>query len=250
MSDLFNDALGEFHAAEGVSTMPPAGAATIRAIVQRRRRVKVTTLSLLGALLIAVPVAAFAANPRGNNPPPVAQSSTPTAAPTPTPSQSQAPEARFTVAQLVAAAAEVPRGTGWVNCPIKVAAKPGSQREHAVFVEKVVHTNLDSDPALETAAWVWCYLYDDYISQVAAYDIDPDGRPQSLGAVVLPLEDHDITDLTQRPGGGVSIVVAWDTYSPEPGDPESQVREFAWDGTRFTQVAGPTAFPTMSTPAR
>src|SRR5688572_19033294 len=151
--DLIAEALDEFHAAEAVSPQALGGTATIRATVARRRRTKVITFSLLGALLVAVPIAAFAAHPRGNNPPPpdVMESATPE------PSQSALPlpslqDAKFTAEQLAAANAPIPGRE--MGCPDKVTGTKPSRDTPMAYIDKVVYTNLDGDLAVETAATV------------------------------------------------------------------------------------------------
>ena len=237
--DLIAEALDEFRVAEAYSPQAPGGAAAARATVARRRRVKVTTFSVLGALLIAVPIAAFAAHPRGNNPPPVVTNSgtpSPVLSPTPSSSPSGPParEARFTREQLTAAKARVPEQPDW-SCPYLLGPE--------LMVRMVVHTNLDDDPTLETAALVVCSSDDLNRSQVAAYDIDDAGAPVLLGAVVNSLHPHDIVDLGSRQGGGVVAVVAYSEELRQPGQPPDQRREFAWDGRTFEQVGGPVGFP-------
>jgi hypothetical protein len=236
-------ALDEFQASEAFSPV-----AAVRATVAHRRRVRLTTLSVLGALLIAVPIAAFAANPRGNNPPPVPADSgspveSPTPTPTPSPSGPAAQDARLTIDQLVAAKAPVPTSAKWQPCRDKVGPKPGSETTNAVFVAEVVYTNLDSDSAVETTALVKCQKGDGFFkTQVVGYDVGAAGQPVMLGAVVPTLEPYDIMRVSARDGGGVVVVVAWDEESPEPYDPGDQTREFAWNGSAFQQVAGPTDF--------
>lgn len=239
--DLIADALDEFRAAEASSSEVVAGPAAVRATVARRRRIKVTTLCVLGALAIALPIAAFASNPRGNNPPPLTESPTPMESPLVSPSPSpSAPSARFTAEQLAAANAPIPGRA--MSCPDKVTGTRAGKDRPVAYVDKVVYTNLDSDPELETAARVRCALFDKADVMVAGYDVDDAGRPVFLGSVIKPVRPNDIVDIEVREGGGVVATIGYGndflTAAPAP-----QLREFAWDGTTFKQVAGPAKFP-------
>lgn len=89
---LLHDAFDDFTAAERAAAKQPPGTAAVRHTVAVRRRNRYTTLSVLGAVLIAIPVVTYAANPRGNNSPPLpgasvtasgSPSATATANPTP-----------------------------------------------------------------------------------------------------------------------------------------------------------------------
>jgi len=110
-----------------------------------------------------------------------------------------------------------------------------------VWVHDVIHTNLDNDTALETAALVECRLGNQTVTQVVGYDVDAAGRPVSMGAIVKPPTPNHIEGLTHRYDGGVIVTVMIDRN--EFINPQPQRREFAWDGTAFRQVGGPTAFP-------
>ena len=67
--ELIGEAFDEFTGA-AAPAVRAAGTAAVRSTVAHRRKVRLTTLSALGVLLLAVPVAALAANPWGNNGPP------------------------------------------------------------------------------------------------------------------------------------------------------------------------------------
>ncbi len=69
--DLLHDAFDDFAAAERSTAKQAPGTAAVRRTVAVRHRNRYTMLSLLGAVLIAIPVVAYAANPRGNNSPPL-----------------------------------------------------------------------------------------------------------------------------------------------------------------------------------
>jgi hypothetical protein len=241
--DLISEALGEFYASEAGAGQPTPGAHTARATVARRRKIKFTTLSVLGVLLVVVPIAAFAANPRGNNSPPdIAATPTATAdAPSPSATPTTPPKP-ITIEDLVAAGIPIPKFSA-SNCKTTIGPKSASQTEDDVFVEKLVIANLDGDAEQETAAWVKCTQYEEYLSQVVGYERDAAGEIISLGAMVKePPHPNDFTSLEAIAGGGLLVTVEFDTYSPEPDDPEGQRRAFAWRDGAFRQIEGPTEF--------
>lgn len=195
---------------------------------------KVTTFSVVGALLVAVPIAAFAAHPRGNNPPPdVLESAMP----------APARDALFERADLWRAKAPVPAVPGWEGCDTHVTTELPSDAPYLdVFAYEAIHTNLDDDSGLETAVLVECRMSGKPVSQVVGYDIGAAGEPVSLGTVVNPLNPGHISGLSRRIGGGVIVTVMY-SHDYSPDNPEPPKREFAWDGKGFRQVGGPTAFP-------
>ncbi|WP_238012031.1 hypothetical protein KZZ52_52455 [Dactylosporangium sp. AC04546] len=253
--DLINDAIGDFRSAEATIPAVTPGTAAVRATVRHRRTVRLTTLSVLGALLIAAPIAAFAADPHGNNPPPVpGDSVTPVPAESATPSPaspsagtpaSTPPDGVITPAQLGAVKVDFPAFLSG-QCPTKgvklATSDPKSQTK--AWVEKVVHTDLDGDAALETAALVLCRSGEAPTSQVLAFDRDAAGNIVMLGVVVPENHRANIRDITARDGGGIiadiSDFVACCGQSPD--EERHQDREYGWDGTKFKQVAGPTVF--------
>jgi hypothetical protein len=101
--NMLHDAFDDFAAAERSTAKQAPGAAAVRRTVAVQRRNRYTMLGVLGAVLIALPVAAYAANPRGNNSPPVpgasatlAQSPSATASATPSDSPSASTSATVT----------------------------------------------------------------------------------------------------------------------------------------------------------
>ncbi|WP_426506341.1 hypothetical protein ACPPVO_50430 [Dactylosporangium sp. McL0621] len=91
---LLHDAFDDFAAAERTTAAQAPGTAAVRRTVAVRRRNRYAMLSVLGAVLVAIPVAAYAANPRGNNSPPlpgasVTVSSSPPATATASPAASE-----------------------------------------------------------------------------------------------------------------------------------------------------------------
>jgi len=257
--DLINNAVGDFRATEAAVAAAAPGAAAVRATVRHRRAVRITTLSVLGALVIAAPIAAFAADPHGNNPPPGPAGSVtpgPVESVTPGPVESKPPATAgtsasappngvITLAQLGATTVEFPAFKSG-HCATRgvtlATSRPAG--ETRAWVETVVHTNLDDDPALETAALVLCQPGEAPASQVVAFDRNRAGKVVTLGQVVAEHERVNVRDISARDGGGIVADVS-DTVAccGKPSSEERhQRREYGWDGTRFRQLAGPTLY--------
>jgi hypothetical protein len=101
---LLHDAFDDFAASERTIAAQAPGAAAVRRTVAVRRRNRYAVLSVLGAVLVAIPVAAYAANPRGNSSPPlpgssVAVSSSPWATASPAGSEGVTPGAGGSTSQ-------------------------------------------------------------------------------------------------------------------------------------------------------
>ncbi|GIF68477.1 hypothetical protein Ais01nite_65120 [Asanoa ishikariensis] len=253
--DLINDALGDFRAAEADNPSLTPGAAAARATIKHRRTVRLATLSVLGALVIAVPIAAFAADPHGNNPPPApadsltpgpVESPTPTATPTPSrPSSPVTPDGVITLKQLGSTAVDIPAFSNEL-CPathVRLAtANPHSQGK--AWIAKVVHTNLDDDPGRETAALLLCQIGEVPTSQVVAFDRDAAGKIRPIGQVVGEGYKLNIRDIRVRAQGGITadvsdMIACCDTPVSRE---QHQQRAYRWNGTKFTQLGGPTVF--------
>jgi len=247
--ELITDAFDSFASAVAPSVRA-AGTGAVRMTVNHRRKVRITTLSVLGALLFAVPVVAFAANPRGNNPPPgpatsatmeptVEPSAEPSVTASAKPSTPPAPDGRITLPQLVAGPVEVPAWSrAFSNCGHgRIQLKADTLKESEVFVKKVVHTNLDGDEALETAAQLACRSGDPAPEQVVAYDRDANGHIVLLGRVYGQVDDVEYTrDMAARPDGGLKVTVCVGGCGSDPPANNYQDREYAWDGTTFARI--------------
>lgn len=257
--DLINTALSEFHTAEATAPGAVPGAAAVRATVKRRRTTRYALLGVLGAILIIVPIAAFAANPRGNNSPPVpgdspsiVEPASPTPSETPPVSASAAPlavDGRISLDKLTSVEVDLPPYETYGMCPkqrgkLVKTEDPAAARPRPWVVGKVVYTNLDDDPALETAALLLCRTGEAPDSQVVAFDLDGAGKIRTLGAIVVQGELLNIRDIGVRAVGGITADVS--DIIACCGTPTSRVqhqtREYAWNGTRFAQVGGPTVW--------
>jgi hypothetical protein len=250
--DLITDALEDFRTVEANTPGLLPGTAAVRATVKRRRAVRVTTLSVVGAILIAAPIAAFAASPHSNTPPTPAGSGAATpvesASPSPSPSSSQTtaamPDGRITLEQLTSTDVDIPAfGDACPASHVRLTTTAGATQ--AVVVAKIIYTNLDDDPSLDTAALLLCEgVSQAPPSQVVAFDRDATGKIRTLGQVVGLGYKLNVRDITVRPQGGIiadvsDIVACCDTPVSRE---QHQNREYAWDGTKFAQVGGPTVY--------
>ncbi|MET7400999.1 hypothetical protein ABZS66_46720 [Dactylosporangium sp. NPDC005572] len=252
--DLINDAIGDFRSTEATTPAITPGTAAVRATVRHRRTVRLTTLSVLGAVLIAAPIAAFAADPHGNNPPPVPGNSitpTPVESATPLPASPSAeppPDGVITAAQLGAVTVDFPpflsRQCDTTAVKLAISAGKGEIGQSTAWIEKVVHTDLDGDSALETAALVQCRSGETPRGQVLAFDRNADGAVVLLGVVVAEDSRYVVRDIAVRDGGGIVAEVSdfIACCGTEPGAERHQFREYGWEGGKFRQLAGPTAF--------
>jgi hypothetical protein len=249
--DLINDALGDFRAAEAANPSLVPGAAVVQATIKHRRTVRLATLSVLGALVIAAPIAAFAADPHGNNPPPTPGDSLtprPVESITPTPSRSSAavtPDGVITLKQLGSTVVDIPAFSTDL-CPttrLRLATTRPDSQGHA-WIAKIVHTNLDDDPVLETAALLLCQSGEVPSSQVVAFDRDAAGKIRPLGQVIGDGYKLNIRDIRVRAQGGITadvsdLIACCETPVSQE---QHQQREYGWNGTKFAQLGGPTVF--------
>ncbi len=225
--DLLAEAVREFRAKERLLAEATPGTQAVRAAVASRRRNLAVTLVAAAVLAVAVPIGVFASLSASPHEPPLA-----TISPTGSPSQPALSADDLTAARVMTV------GFAGLACPARVGpAEPGDV-DFDVYVHKAVPANLDPDPELETAALVVCGLPDGYRAMVMGYERDQSGAIVSLGLMV---PQGYLTDIQQRPAGGVIVTVAYDA-SMLAGRPEPQRREFAWRDGRFTQVDGPNTF--------
>ncbi|MEV6969220.1 hypothetical protein AB0M47_29325 [Hamadaea sp. NPDC051192] len=256
---LLTGAFSEFSAASA-PTVRPLGAQAVRGEVAHRRKVRAVALGVVAALVIALPVAGYAAFGRDSQAPPTPGTSivpTPSASESPSPSPSvsasPAPDGRITIAQLTAGKVDVPSwgkvtdNADW-NCNdgrIKLH-KPNDAPTGETSVEQVAYANLDADASLETAALLWCHPGEMIIAQVVIFDRDATGKIVMLGKVFR----GTIWSVKANSSAGVDLAVAdFDACCETPVIlPMRQTRTFGWDGTKVAQLAGPTAFTTHTKP--
>jgi hypothetical protein len=252
---LLLDAVHEFRA-EALPYVHPTGTAAVRATVRRRRRARIVALAAMIVVLVLAPVAAFAAIGGGNRPrpavtPPASATVSPPASASPSAVESSAPPAPQPPADLANTAFTLgewrqadPQAcpTGRVTFKNSVATIPDKAQ---VFVRQTALVDVDRDGANEVAVVLRCVDGQAGTYQALALKAAPDGTLTTLGEIWRSGQNGDNL-LTVTPGdsGRVNLTVGdiipcCDTPT---GAMLTQVRTFAWNGSAFTQAAGPTTF--------
>lgn len=175
----------------------------------------------------------------------------------PSPSESTFGDGRITMAELLANPVDLPRWSeleigedAEQNCPTTAARLREAWNYEAntnIVAGGVAFANLDQDPDLETAALVRCVGLGEYtLDQVVALDRGSDGAIVTLGRIVA----GNIDTIAANPSRGVDVDVSdMRACCGTPAAKEyHQIRTFAWNGSRFVQIAGPTSFTTHANP--
>lgn len=238
-----------------------------RRTLRRRRRTVMVAAAAAAVVLVAAPVVANATL-NGERPRPVPGQSIdptapPTSAPSPTPSATgspsatatatagpDAPDGRISRAQLLAARVDLPAWPSLVpnTCTTSDVRLGAARTPDAVPVlldAELGHGDVDGDGATETVALVACRYAEASAKQVVAFDRDSDGRIVAVGRVVRTNDGFDdILGMRISSAGSVEVRVA--DIQPCCGTPTYLVREqtrtYRWNGERFTQTDGPTAW--------
>ncbi|MFG2053741.1 hypothetical protein ACGFI9_06870 [Micromonospora sp. NPDC048930] len=263
--NLINDAIAEFDAVERSSHLPAPGAPAVRHKVAVRRRARLTAFSVAGALLIAVPIAAYAANPQGNNSPPnVIGSASPveSASPTPSLAPSSAPASS-------APATSTPAPADLRNATLNLPAFPGVEDEcKAKGTRKFVNgtttpadgvklvigelspimADLDGVPGNEEVTTIRCQNDGSMnVTQLLALKVASDGALTPLGYVINSADTPNVAATFSREAitvdNGVVRLAVYGAYQTN-GWPacDRQVRGYAFRNGAFRQVSGPTTF--------
>ena len=273
MSDLHDDALvaGAFAAfrADVAPHVRPAGTTAAHETVRHRRRVRTIAATALAVLVIGVPVVAYAAvegDPHG--PPSVPATGGPTASPSaaqPSPSQSLSasaspttppPDGRITQSDLGKATLRLP---AWGPddttrlCPTGAVAFTSGRHHIAdsedVAIDDVVYADVDHDGAQETVVRLSCGGQGNTF-QVVAFDRDPSGAIVTIGQVTVDSDTIRAICGLRAGADGTTVEAEVGDY-PLPllcGDGTTEPAQFQWrsygfDGTGFSQTAGPASFP-------
>ncbi|MEV6928673.1 hypothetical protein AB0M46_29860 [Dactylosporangium sp. NPDC051485] len=242
----------------------PAGTAAAHATLRHRNKVRAVAASGLAALAIAVPMVAYAAGGGESNGPPalpadspsVVVTSTSPAAPSPDASTTPAaPDGRITKADLSNATFNVPAWPKGFDdrCAkgmVKFTASEASGNPSTQIEGDPVYVDVDHDGAQETIVIVSCGTQGtDY--KVLALDRDAQGKIVTLGQVVGSAgtpgkEGKDIETIWKTEAGDNGQVrVDVGEYRPccaYVQASQHQWRTYGWNGTAFTQTAGPTTF--------
>ncbi|MFI6066296.1 hypothetical protein ACIA47_13655 [Micromonospora sp. NPDC051227] len=247
-----------------VSQAAGPGPDQARHLLRRRRRMTAVAVAAAAVVLVVAPVVANAALRGDQNRPVPAESAQPTAPstsapPTPTPNASpsattstpNAPDGRISRGQLLATRVDLPSwpsGMAEGGCTTsKVRLKTNTTDTFVSMLadDPFRYGDLDDDGAVETIAVVACRYGEASAKQVVAFDRDPDGRIVTVGRVVRTGDGFDdIRAVEVHRNGSVEVRVA--DIVPCCGTPvylrREQVRTYQWDGERFGQTDGPTAF--------
>jgi len=260
LDQFIHDAFAEFDAVERGSNPPVPGAAAVRRTVAHQRRVRYTTLSAVAALLIAVPVVAFAANPRGNNSPPAnGGSASPTNVASPSdqasPTPSATPSAPATPVDVRNATLTLPAFPGYgSSCAAgtrrfvnATAALPG-QIKLVIGEMAPIMADLDGVPGDEELTTVRCQTAGSVnATQLLALRVDTDGMLSPLGYVVNSPDSPNVTATFDHDNvtvdNGVVQVTVYGAYQTNGWPPcNREVRGYAYRNGAFSQVSGPTSF--------
>ncbi|WP_433127399.1 hypothetical protein ACQPWW_31160 [Micromonospora sp. CA-240977] len=247
-----------------ISHVAGPGPDQARQLLRRRRRMAAVAVAAAAVVLVVAPVVANAALNNDDRTPPVpAESVTPTppapsAPPTPPPTGSAspntaptAPDGRISRAQLLATRVDLPNWQpgemegGCATAKVRLRTNTDNTYVSELAENAFRYGDLDGDGAVETVAVVSCRYGEASAKQVVAFDRDREGRIVTLGRVVRTGDGFDDIRATEvNRSGSVEVRVA--DIQPCCGTPSylrrEQVRTYRWDGERFSQTDGPTAF--------
>lgn len=245
----------------------PAGTAAAQETVHRRHRVRIIGATTLAALVVAAPVAAYAAIGGDSHGPPAVPGDSPSATSTdvtdpassepsapPTETMSPAPDGRISKADLGKSRLDIP---AWPkgfddSCPTGSVEFTDGKAGNGIEALQgdPVYVDVDHDGAQETVVLVSCSPQgSDY--QVVALDRDTTGRIVTLGKVVgsagnAGKEGSDIMTIwAVQAGDNGQVRVDVGEYRPcceAMQASQHQWRAYGWNGNQFTQTGGPTAF--------
>jgi hypothetical protein len=232
----------------------------VRAIARRRRAVRATAIVALAALVLLLPVAAFAVvgpHPHRNPITRITPSpSTPPVTPPTTP-PSATPPAGLEVSStdLVASGVTLPPWTPSraQRCVRKITGYTVSGPDSlAIQVYMTVQVDLDHDGRKELVGWFMCFGTfgppstpgSGGDSQVVAFTRDATGKIVVFGQMVNTF-DGPIKEITKIESAGDAVrVQVGDWFCCESPDVDQrQWRTYRWTGTRFEQSDGPRTFP-------
>jgi hypothetical protein len=239
----------------------------VRAIARRRRTTRAAAICVVAALVLAVPMAAFAIVGTGTHRHPVNPSPSSTvdnATTSPSPSASASASASATPAatahapisseQLLAAGITLPPWTPSraANCPRKITGFDTLDRGVVVSMYMSAQVDVDRDGSPEVVGWFRCLGTvgqsgspgNGEDSQVVAFTRDGTGAVVVLGQVVTTF-DGPVKGISKITASGTDISVeVRDWYCCDSDvSVQQQTRTYRWDGHRFNQSDGPHSFP-------
>ena len=184
-----------------------------------------------------------------------------TAGPDPTepptaPATTNAPDGRISLAELTTATLEVPAWPHGIlgHCPhgaVKMGTKASVDYTPLQIMGQPVYADVDHDGALETVINLRCSP-EGSAEQVLAYDRDAAGSVYLVGKVVgtvgprgrQGIDIMRVHGIAAAPEGQVNVDVGeyFTCCGDNPDSSQHQWRTYGWDGNRFVQAGGPTAF--------
>ncbi|MEV7227464.1 hypothetical protein AB0M79_10650 [Polymorphospora sp. NPDC051019] len=240
-----------------------AGPTAVRARVrQHRRRVAVTTGSVLALLLVAGPIAGYATLKRDSAPKPepavtVDPTAPPTTLPGPSPSPSASapasvspsagvPDGRISLADLLATRVDLPPWPGGSCRTNQARLAENDPRPPATALRDIRYGDVDRDGAQETLVILRCNDGQPGPEQVVAFDRDATGRIVTMGQVAATGQrgiEH-IPGINPHPDGRILVLVSdhRDCCGYIPDLIQNQWRTYEFNGAGFVQTAGETEF--------
>lgn len=250
---------------EAAPHVKPAGTAAAHETVHRRHRARMIAATTLAALVVAAPVAAYAAIGGDSHGPPAvsggsasATSTDMTASPEPSASASDtvspATDGRISTADLDNARLDIPAWPKGFDDGCPTGSVQFTEGKAGNGIEALqgdpVYVDVDHDGAQETVVLVSCSPQgSDY--QVVALDRDTTGKIVTLGKVVgsagnTGMQGSDIMTIwAVQAGDNGQIRVDVGEYRPcceSAQASQHQWRTYGWNGSQFTQTGGPTVF--------
>ncbi len=252
---------------ETVASMaaPAPDRARVVAIANRRQSIRMAVIGAAAALVVAVPVVAWAVRgPHvGPTPPGPASSTSATPQPSESAAGTSAPPSAATLApieldELARSTVDIPAWPAGAmpGCPSGLfrfegrqtpVHGPGAPPGLTMEILKTVPVDVDRDGLAETAVLLSCWVQGGS-EQVLVVDRDPSGKIVTLGQVVGGGSGvvRSVLDIRADAGGGVGVEVG-DVGSLQTSEvaalTQRQWRSYTWDGSRFRQSGGPTTFP-------
>jgi hypothetical protein len=230
----------------------------------RWHRLRVALITAVAVLVLAAPVALYlvlrddspgaAPGPAPSTSPSTSTSAAPSAS---APVTAPAPDGRIPLDRLRNATFVVPPwptdnltgSSGRLTFHDGQVLVPPDDRfdfERQIIIGGVTYGDVDRDGASETIVELMCVVQGGS-QQLVALDLDTAGNIVTMGTVVATTGEIRVIDSTRVRVTSEGLVEARvGDYQPCCGDETPQiwqVRGYGWNGQRFRQASGPTAFP-------
>ncbi len=259
IEEVLYGSIDEFRA-QGLPLVKPAGVGAAVRTVRHRRQVRAALLAAVVAVLVAVPIAAFAGlRQNGGTPPagptvPVSPSATasqssPSASPSGASSVALPPPGPPAASyQLDNATIPVPALVNDPSCPagnVKLTAGASGRELPFLTIGQRLDIDVDRDGHDEIVLLLNCVVGETSESQVVVLRTAPGNTLVVLGTVLQFSPDVPVIVSVSAPGGGdVGLVVA-DSGLCCGATPDQQLRQqrrYHWNGSGFSQSGGSTSF--------